>query len=90
MSFYHKGNPHKIAAMASKSCNAVSSRDLYVPLNATVTVNSEARTFQVKVVATCYFGTRINIENNCMQIANGFKTLFWKKIALFETKNLTN
>lgn len=63
MSFYHKGNPHKIAAMASKSCNAVSSRDLYVPLNATVTVNSEARTFQIEVVATCYFGTRINIEN---------------------------
>lgn len=63
MSFYHKGNPHKIAAMASKSCNAVSSRDLYVPLTATVTTDTSARTFQVEVVATCYFGTRINIEN---------------------------
>lgn len=63
MSFYHKGNPHKIAAMASKSCNAVSSRDLYVPLTATVTVNEQARTFSVEVIATCYFGTRINIQN---------------------------
>ena len=63
MSFYHKGNPHKIAAMASKSCNAVSSRDLYVPLTATVNVNEQARTFTIDIVATCYFGTRINIQN---------------------------
>lgn len=63
MSFYHKGNPHKIATMASKSCNAVSSRDLYVPLTATVNVDEQARTFTIDVVATCYFGTRINIQN---------------------------
>lgn len=63
MSFYHKGNAHKISAMASKSCNAVSARDLYVPMQADVTVNTANRTFQVVVTAYCYFGTRINIEN---------------------------
>lgn len=63
MSFYHKGNLHKIVAMASKSCNAVSSRDLYVPLTATVNVDEQARTFTIDIVATCYFETRINIQN---------------------------
>lgn len=63
MSFYNKGKAHKIAAMASKSCNAVSARDLFVPLTATVNVDTTHRTFAIEVVATCYFGTRINIEN---------------------------
>lgn len=63
MSFYHKGNAHKIPAMASKSCNAVSARDLYVPMQADVTVNTAARTFRVVITAFCYFGTRINIQN---------------------------
>lgn len=63
MSFYHKGNAHRISAMASKSCNAVSARDLYVPLTATVDIDENARTFTVTVVASCYFGTRINIQN---------------------------
>lgn len=63
MSIYNKGNVFKIAAMASKSCNAVSARDLFTPLTATVITDTANRTFRVEVVATCYFGTRINIEN---------------------------
>lgn len=63
MSSYHKGNPHKIAAMASKSCNAVSARDLYVPMQADVTADTGNRTYEVVITAFCYFGTRINIEN---------------------------
>lgn len=60
---YHKGSAHRVPTMASKSCNAVSPRDLYVPLTATVSVNTTNRTFSITVVATCYFGTRININN---------------------------
>lgn len=63
MSSYHKGNAHKIPAMASKSCNAVSARDLYVPMQADVTVDETNRTFQAVITAYCYFGTRINIQN---------------------------
>ena len=60
---YFKGNAHTIPAMASKSCAGISARDLYVPLTATVSTNTTNRTFTVEVVASCYFGTRINIDN---------------------------
>lgn len=63
MSFYSKGNAHRIPAMASKSCNALSSRDLFVPLSATVNTNLTNRTFSIVITAYCYFGTRININN---------------------------
>lgn len=66
MAFYNKGNAFKIAAMASKSCSAVSSRDLYVPISADTEVIDEGdghRFYKVSVTFSCYFGTRININN---------------------------
>lgn len=60
---YHKGIAHKIPAMASKSCNAVSSRDLYVPFGYEINVDNANRTYTVTLSACCYFGTRINVEN---------------------------
>lgn len=58
-----KGKAHKIPAMASKSCNAVSPRDLYTPLEYIVSTDTTNRTFSVTFKAYCYFGTRINIQN---------------------------
>ena len=67
MSFYNKGSAHKIAAMASKSCNAISPRDLYVPITVsditTTDHGSGVRTYSATVTVSCYFGTRININN---------------------------
>lgn len=58
-----QGNAHKIATMASKSCNGVSARDLYIPLVTTITTNTTNRTYRVVVDAYCFFDTRININN---------------------------
>lgn len=75
MSFYSKGNAHKIAAMASKSCNAVSARDLYVPITVedpVITSDAQGyRHYSLTVKATCYFGTRIGIENTFMNMTLG-------------------
>ena len=66
MAFYNKGNAFKIAAMASKSCSAVSSRDLFVPISADTEVIDDGeghRSYKVSATFYCYFGTRINIDN---------------------------
>lgn len=63
---YNRGEAFKIPAMASKSCNAVSARDLYVPLSASnykLTDNGNGnRTYSFEIQPYVFFGTRINVE----------------------------